>query len=81
MLKMSVKTKLNSGEVLNRAFAFFGPSGYGLKVTEQNETCITFEGGGGGVQVSTCAEGTGTEVDIEAREWDRQAREFMGKLR
>ncbi|MBI2836087.1 MAG: hypothetical protein HYX85_00135 [Chloroflexi bacterium] len=81
MLKISAKSKLAPGEVMNKAFAFFGPSGYGLRVKEQNEGCITFEGGGGGVQISACVEGKGATVDVEAREWENQAREFLTKIK
>ena len=81
MLKLSTKTKLTPEETVKRAVAFFGPRGLGLKVKEQDELCISFEGGGGGVGITTCAEGKGATVDIESREWDNQVKEFITKIR
>ncbi len=49
MLKLNVKTKRKPDEVVKQAVEFFGPKGEGLTVTNQNETCAYFEGGGGGV--------------------------------
>ncbi len=47
---------------------------------EQDECCVTFEGGGGHVSVAICEKGKGSEVELETREWDYQAREFMAKI-
>jgi len=81
MLKLAKKSKLSSEEAIKRAVAFFGPKGYGLTVKEQNPTCVNFEGGGGRVQVTACSEEKGTSVEVESREWDYQAREFLRKIR
>ena len=81
MLKLSAKSKLSSEEVIKRAVKFFGPDGYGLKVTEQDKCCGQFEGGGGGVRVITATEKKGITVDIESREWDYQVKEFIGKIK
>ena len=80
MLKLSKKSKHNGEEVIKRAVKFFGPEGYGLKVTEQGDCCATFEGGGGGIYVTSSAEKKGTTVDVESREWDFQAEEFLKKI-
>jgi len=80
MLKLSRKSKYSGEEVIKRAVKFFGPEGYGLKVTEKDDCCATFEGGGGGVYVTTSAEKKGTTVDVESREWDFQAEEFLKKV-
>ncbi len=80
MLNMSVKSKLAPEQAIKRAVAFFGPGGYGLKVTKQSDTCATFVGGGGGVDVTVCAEGKGASVELVSREWDSQVKEFIGKI-
>jgi hypothetical protein len=46
-------------------------------VKEQNPTCVTFEGGGGMVEVTTCAEKQGSSIEVASQEWENQAREFM----
>ncbi len=80
MLKIVTKTKLTPEEAVKRAVEFFGPGGYGLTVKEQNPDCAYFEGGGGGVDVTACAEGKGASVELESREWDYQVKEFIAKI-
>lgn len=80
MLKIAAKTKLSPEEAIKRAVEFFGPNGYGLQVKEQSPDCAYFEGGGGGVDVTACAEKKGSTVDLESREWDYQVRKFIGEL-
>ncbi len=80
MLKIATKTKLSPEEAIKRAVEFFGPGGQGLKVKRQEPTCASFEGGGGGVAVTACAEGKGASVELESREWDYQVREFIRKI-
>jgi hypothetical protein len=81
MLKLNVRTKLKPDEVVKKALGFFGPGGYGLKVTDQSDTCAYFEGGGGGIEVTTCTDDKGTSVDLETREWEYQVKEFAGKIK
>ncbi len=82
MLRLSTETKLASAEVIRQAVDFFGPSGLGLKVTEQNDETVSFEGGGGGIAVEAAAGEKGkTNVDIASREWDFQAQQFIEKIR
>lgn len=81
MLKLNVRTKSKAEAVVKKALDFFGPGGYGLKVTEQNDTCAYFEGGGGGIKVTACSDDEGTSVDIETREWEYQVKEFARKIK
>jgi hypothetical protein len=81
MLKLNVRTKSKPEELVKKALEFFGPGGYGLKVTEQNDTCASFEGGGGGVSVIACTDDKGTSVDLETREWEYQVKEFAKKIK
>jgi hypothetical protein len=81
MMKVSTKSKHPPEEVIKRAVKYFGPGGYGLKVKDEGECCATFEGGGGEVRITVTAEKKGSTVDVESREWDYQAKEFLEKIR
>ncbi len=80
MLKIATTTKLSPEEAVKRAVDFFGPGGYGLEVKNQESNCASFAGGGGGVEVTACAEEKGTSVELESREWDFQVREFIRQI-
>lgn len=77
MLKISKESKLAPEEAIKRAVVFFGPKGYGLKVKDEGNCCVTLEGGGGSVYVSTAPSKKGSTVDVESVEWDYQAQEFL----
>ena len=81
MLRLSTDSKLSPEEVIKRAVKFFGPEGYGLEVREETADGAAFEGGGGGVGVSTSIEGKKTTVELTSREWDYQVKEFIEKIR
>jgi len=81
MLSLSTKSKHSGEEVIKRAVKYFGPGGYGLKVVEEGNCCASFEGAGGGVRVTATEQKKGSTVDIESREWDFQAKEFLDKVR
>jgi hypothetical protein len=75
------KTKLTPEEAIERAVKFFGPTagGLGLEIKEQQGCYARLVGGGGHVAVSaTVVEGK-TTVEIETREWDLQAKQFMSR--
>jgi hypothetical protein len=67
-------------EVLDRASKFFGKDGLGLTETERNPCCIFFEGGGGHVSITLVEEKNHRSVNLETREYDFQAQEFLQKL-
>jgi hypothetical protein len=82
MLKLTKKSKLSPEEAVKRAVAFFGPGGLGMKITEQAPTCAYFRGVSESyVNVTACVEGKGSSVEVESREWDKEAKEFMTKIR
>ena len=81
MLRLEKKTSLSPEDAVKRAIAFFGPKGYGLTVHEESATCAKFEGAGGTVEVTSCAEGKGSSVEVVSQEWDVQAKEFMSKMK
>ncbi|MEJ2208723.1 MAG: hypothetical protein P8129_06765 [Anaerolineae bacterium] len=87
MIRMEVESKLPRNEVVERATKFFGPDGWGMEVTERADCCARFEGGGGQVFVQTTPRRgesgeqlSGSRVEIQGREWERQIKEFLGRL-
>ena len=77
MIHITKETTHSADEVLRRASDFFGSQGLGLEEKDRNSCCIAFDGGGGYVSI-TVAEAAGKrDVDIECREWDYQAKEFL----
>jgi hypothetical protein len=81
MMKLSTKSKHSPEEVIKRAVKYFGPGGYGLRVNDEGNCCVNFEGGGGSVRVSAVTEKKGSTVDVESREWDYQIEEFIRKIK
>jgi hypothetical protein len=80
MIRIGKESKLVSSTVIEKAVAFFGPGGLGLDVKERAECCARFEGGGGYVFVQAAERDKGSDVDVESREWDYQAKEFLQKI-
>jgi hypothetical protein len=80
MVRLGADSKLEPAEVLERAERYFGPGGLGLQVAERRTTRLVLEGGGGGVEVSAEPTATGSNVELESREWDNQARSFLGTI-
>jgi len=82
MIKMGKESRLTTSEVIEKAAAFFGPSGRGMKVMNQGDCCARFEGGGGYVfvQAADVQGNTGSQVTVEGREWEYQIRQFMGEI-
>ncbi len=80
MLNLEVKTKLSIDDVAKRAKRFFGKGGLGLEVSEENQQCLSFDGGGGYVTATLCPEGDMTRVTLVTQEWDHQVKEFASSL-
>ena len=80
MLKIAKQTGLVPEEVIDRASKFFGKGGEGLEEKERNPCCISFEGGGGYVSISIDDEKKHRMVAVETREFEYQAKQFLGKL-
>jgi hypothetical protein len=80
MLRISKKSQLNSGEILAKASRFFGKGGEGLDETERGPCCISFSGAGGFVTVTVCETANERDVDVETREFEYQAKRFLGSL-
>jgi hypothetical protein len=82
MIKLGKESKLAPREVIEQAVDFFGPSGWGLKVVNQDECCARFEGSGGYVYTEAAEiDGhKGSDVSIEGREWEYQIRRFVEEI-
>lgn len=81
MLRIATKTKLTPEAAIKKAIIFFGPDGYKLKVVDQTDTSVSFEGGGGSVGVSACEDNGKTSVEFLSHEWDYQVKEFIKAIR
>jgi len=82
-MNYSVDTKLSGKQVIAAALKHFGEGGVGLEVTDQGVDCVSFEGGGGHVEITVCQEEgeKRSTVNILTREWDHQVKEFMGRIK
>lgn len=80
MISLGKETRLQPTKVIEKAVRFFGPGGLGLEVRDEGEGCARFIGGGGYVSVTCCAGEKRTQVDVESREWDSQAKQFVAKI-
>ena len=80
MLRISKKSQLDSGEILAKASRFFGKGGEGLDETESGPYCISFSGAGGYVTVTVSEKTNQREVDVETREFEYQAKQFLGSM-
>jgi hypothetical protein len=79
VLKLETKTKLSPEDVVKRAVEFF-TSRYGLKVLEKDSACVSFEGGEGGVEITTSSQKKVTTVEVASNGWDEEIKEFIKKL-
>lgn len=77
MLRISKESRLAPGEILSKASRFFGKGGEGLEETERGSCCISFAGAGGYVTVTVSEAGHRREVNVESREFEYQARQFL----
>ena len=77
MLRIGKDTTQRPQDVLAKATSFFGPGGTGLKVIPRGPHTLAFTGGGGFVLVHAKPKDKGSEIDIQTREWDYDARRFL----
>jgi hypothetical protein len=78
MLRISKQSRLNPDEIIAKASGYFGKGGEGLDETERGGCCISFSGVGGYVTVTVCEQTNQREVDVETREFEYQAKQFLG---
>jgi hypothetical protein len=77
MIRIAKKTRLEAREVIEKASRFFGKDGEGLEETERSDCCIAFAGIGGHVAVTIEEDDDKRSVDVEAREFEYQAKKFL----
>jgi len=77
MLRISMQSQLNTDEILSTASRYFGKGGEGLDEIERGPCCISFSGAGGYVTVTVCEQGNKSEVVVETREFEYQAKQFL----
>ena len=80
MIRISKQSLLNPDDILAKASRYFGKGGEGLDETERGPCCISFSGAGGYVTVTVSEETNKREVDVETREFEYQAKQFLGFL-
>jgi hypothetical protein len=78
MIRISKQSRLNTDEIIAKASGYFGKGGEGLDETERGGCCISFSGVGGYVTVTVCEQTNQREVDVETREFEYQAKQFLG---
>ena len=85
MIHLGKTTEDSPAQVIEKASRFFGPDGVGLKVALREDEAIYLVGTGGHVQVTACkaedvTDGKETSVDIQSREWEKQAQDFLAEI-
>ena len=80
MIRISKKFRLNTDEILAKAVRYFGKGGEGLDEPESGPCCISFSGVGVYVTVTVSEKTNQREVDVETREFEYQAKQFLGSL-
>jgi hypothetical protein len=75
-----MQSQLNTDEILSTASRYFGKGGEGLDETERGPCCISFSGAGGYVTVTVSEQDNKREVVVETREFEYQARQFLGSF-
>ncbi len=78
MLRIAKRSRLNTDEIIAKASRYFGKGGEGLDEAERGPCCISFSGGGGHVTVTVVEETDKREVEVETREYEYQAKQFLG---
>jgi hypothetical protein len=79
MASYIMNSKQDPTKILEQARDYFGPDGVGLNLATDQEDYLRFEGGGGYVLVQISDVESGSEVELETREWDYSVKKFMGK--
>lgn len=82
MILLGKESKLTTTEVLETAIKYFGPDGLGLDVSHWDAAHVQLQGGGGYVTVraNVPRNGSLTNVEVESREWERDAERFLGEI-
>jgi len=80
-MRYGAETRFTVKEVMERAVGYFGPGGPGgLAITERGPYRIVFAGGGGYVIATAQRAPSGSKIELEVQEFDREAEAFLGTL-
>ena len=80
MLNLETTSKRSLIKTAEKVTKFFGEKGLGLDQKSNSPDCLTFEGGGGYVNVMLCADKEKTILNFETREWENQVKKFVEGL-
>ena len=80
MLNLELKTKLSVEDTMDRLKTYFGKGGFGMEMKDETGECLNFEGSGGYVSATVCAEEGKTKIDLVGQEWEIQMKNFASKL-
>ena len=79
MIRLSFETKLDREAILNKAVTYFEE--IGLKLKDRAECCFLFESPTGFVRVTLEERDDKTEVEVESREYEYFAKEFIKQFK
>lgn len=82
MIRVGKESKQSPAQVLEQAVEYFGTQGLGLDFMQRDTDSVQLQGGGGYVIVRAYhqPQTSLTTVDIECREWERDAERFLEKI-
>ncbi len=80
MLNISKETNLSPEEIRQKTRDYFGEKGLKLEMTEEEDGCLSFSGGGGYVNATICAAENKNRIDIVTQEWEYDVKEFLSRL-
>ena len=82
MIVLSFETQKKQEEILDKTVKYFTEE-VGLEVTERSDCCVHFQDRNqlGHVKVTLSQKGAKFEVDVESREFDYQAKQFVSEFK
>jgi len=82
VIVLSFETQKKQEEILDKAVKYFTEE-VGLEVTERSDCCVHFQDRNqlGHVKVTLSQKGAKFEVDVESREFDYQAKQFVSEFK
>jgi hypothetical protein len=82
VIVLSFETQKKQEEILDKAVRYFTEE-VGLEVTERSDCCVHFQDRNqlGHIKVTLSQRDAKFEVDVESREYDYQAKQFVSKFK
>ena len=81
MKNLEIRSRLPVDKAARKARDFFGPGGLGLKLTQDADLCLVFEGGGGYVKATIGQDDKGTKIELLTQEWEIQVDKFAAEVK